>query len=112
MWQCRVPGLAAELGATALRAVLGSIRPSCGVISQLTESLRRSGFTGHWRVGRSNRPYCTVRLDIVEGPFEAPSAIYDYKYGGARLPQSRVDHILKVAGLDPSVPVLEVRPAP
>lgn len=52
----------------------------------------------------------TVRLDVVEGPLTSPTAVYDYKFGGASLSSGRISRIRTGAGLGPNVPVLEINP--
>lgn len=52
-----------------------------------------------------------VRLDVVQGPIDAPTAIYDLKTGSARLTKSRIAQIR--ANLPKGfqdIPVLEIRP--
>jgi hypothetical protein len=41
----------------------------------------------------------SVRLDVVVGDLKTPSAVYDFKFGGARLSNSRIGQIRKAAGL-------------
>ncbi|MFN9640423.1 MAG: polymorphic toxin-type HINT domain-containing protein [Pirellula sp.] len=52
----------------------------------------------------------TIRLDVVEGPLNNPTAIFDYKFGNAILSPNRINQIRNGAGLGPNVPVLPVRP--
>ena len=59
-----------------------------------------------WQSGQGVRG--SVRLDVVEGNLRNPTAIYDYKFGTARLPQSRIDQIRRVGGFSPDVPVIGV----
>lgn len=58
-------------------------------------------------------PYGTrgsVRLDVVEGPLTSPTAIYDFKTGGAALGPGRIALIRSnLPGGGNGVPVLEVR---
>jgi RHS repeat-associated protein len=52
-----------------------------------------------------------VRLDVVQGPVDAPTSIYDLKTGSARLTKSRIAQIR--ANLPEGfqdIPVLEIRP--
>jgi RHS repeat-associated protein len=53
----------------------------------------------------------SVRLDVVEGPLDNPSTVYDLKTGSATLTPSRIlqiqSHLPPLAG---TVPVYEVRP--
>jgi hypothetical protein len=51
-----------------------------------------------------------IRLDVVEGPLNNPTAVYDYKFGNAVLSPSRVIQIRSGAGLSPGVPVNAVHP--
>jgi hypothetical protein len=61
-------------------------------------------------------PYGTqgsVRLDVVEGPTDAPTAVYDLKTGSAVLTPSRIAEIL--SHLPPgfnNIPVVAIYPAP
>ncbi|ROH85916.1 hypothetical protein ED236_09310 [Pseudomethylobacillus aquaticus] len=52
----------------------------------------------------------SVRLDVVEGPLSNPTAIYDYKFGGAQLSPSRITQIRSIAGGNSNVPIFPVRP--
>ncbi|MCB9933083.1 MAG: RHS repeat-associated core domain-containing protein [Planctomycetes bacterium] len=52
----------------------------------------------------------SVRLDVVDGPLDSPTAVYDYKFGGARLKPARINRIRQVAGIGPHVPIHEVKP--
>ena len=61
-----------------------------------------------WQPGMPLRG--TIRLDVVEGPLNAPTSVFDYKFGGATLSPGRVTQIRAGANLGPSVPVLEVKP--
>lgn len=61
-----------------------------------------------WQPGMPLRG--TIRLDVVEGPLTSPTAVYDYKFGGAALSAARISQIRAGAGLGSSVPVLEVKP--
>ena len=58
-------------------------------------------------------PYGTrgsVRLDVVEGPLNAPTAIYDFKMGSAALSPARINQIRgHFPGGGSNVPVLEIR---
>lgn len=53
----------------------------------------------------------SVRLDVVEGPLNAPTAIYDLKTGSATLTPGRIqqirDHLPIVSQ---TVPIIEIRP--
>jgi hypothetical protein len=63
------------------------------------------------RVWESGMPLKgTVRLDVVEGPLTSPTAVFDYKFGGATLSPARISRIRAGAGLGPNIPVLEVNP--
>jgi len=61
-----------------------------------------------WQPGMPVRG--SIRLDVVEGPPNAPTSVFDYKFGGATLSPGRVTQIRAGANLGPSVPVLEVKP--
>ena len=50
----------------------------------------------------------SVRLDVVEGDLLNPTAVYDYKFGGARLSPERIDYIRRVTGFSKSVPIIGV----
>jgi len=52
----------------------------------------------------------SIRLDVVEGPLNNPAAIFDYKFGTARFPQSRIDQIRRVGQFGDDVPISGVRP--
>lgn len=52
----------------------------------------------------------TVRLDVVEGPLNAPTNVFDYKFGNATLTPQRINHIRGTSGISPTVPILEVKP--
>jgi RHS repeat-associated protein len=52
----------------------------------------------------------SIKLDVVEGDLISPSAVYDYKFGGARLKEPRIFEIRTGANLGVDIPVLEVRP--
>jgi hypothetical protein len=52
----------------------------------------------------------SIRLDVVEGPLNNPTRVWDYKFGGAQLTPARVNQIRTGAGLGPNVPVDAVRP--
>ncbi|MFN7813812.1 MAG: hypothetical protein ACK5SI_14250, partial [Planctomycetia bacterium] len=52
----------------------------------------------------------SIRLDVVEGPLNNPTWIWDYKFGGAQLTPARINQIRTGAGLGPNVPVVPVRP--
>jgi len=58
-------------------------------------------------------PYGTrgsVRLDVVEGPLNAPTAIFDFKTGSATLSPARINQIRShLPGGGGNVPVLEIR---
>jgi hypothetical protein len=61
-----------------------------------------------WKPGMPIRG--SVRLDVVEGPLSNPTAVWDYKFGNARLTQDRINQIQATAGIRPSVPIEAVRP--
>lgn len=50
----------------------------------------------------------TIRLDVVKGPLTSPTAVFDYRFGGASLSPARILQIRSGARLGSSVPVLEV----
>ena len=52
----------------------------------------------------------SVRLDVVEGPRNAPEAVFDLKTGKAKLSSARVEQIQANLPGGDSVPVTEVRP--
>jgi hypothetical protein len=51
----------------------------------------------------------SVELDVVENT-GSPTAVWDYKFGNARLSAKRIQQIPNEAGLGANVPVLEVKP--
>lgn len=58
-------------------------------------------------------PYGTkgsVRLDVVNGPVNAPAAVYDLKTGSATLTPARIRQIQSHIPGGSSVPVTEIRP--
>jgi hypothetical protein len=61
-----------------------------------------------WRPG--NPLTGSVRLDVVEGPLNNPSWVWDYKFGDSQLTPARISQIRAGAGLGSNVPVDEVRP--
>jgi RHS repeat-associated protein len=52
----------------------------------------------------------SVRLDVVNGPLDAPLAVYDLKTGGATLTPGRIQQIQSHIPGGASVPVILVRP--
>jgi hypothetical protein len=52
----------------------------------------------------------SIRVDIVEGPLKAPTAVYDLKAGGAKLTPDRIGQIQQHIPGGRNVPVMEVRP--
>jgi RHS repeat-associated protein len=52
----------------------------------------------------------SIRLDVVEGPVDNPTAIWDYKFGGAELTPERVQQIRQVGQFGPNVPINAVHP--
>jgi hypothetical protein len=52
----------------------------------------------------------SVRLDVVEGPIDNPTWVWDYKSGNARLDDTRINDIRSVAGFGPNLPIHEVKP--
>jgi hypothetical protein len=61
-----------------------------------------------WQPGMPLRG--SIRLDVVEGPLNNPTWVWDYKFGGAQLTPARINQIRTGAGLGPIVPVDAVRP--
>lgn len=61
-----------------------------------------------WQPGMPLRG--STRLDVVEGPLNSPTWVWDYKFGGAQLTPARINQIRTGAGLGPNVPVDAVRP--
>jgi RHS repeat-associated protein len=58
-------------------------------------------------------PYGTpgsIRVDVVEGPLNAPTAVYDLKTGSATLSPARVEQIQSHLPGGSNVPVQEIRP--
>ena len=58
-------------------------------------------------------PYGTkgaVRVDVVQGPRDAPQAIYDLKTGSAELTLERIQQIQQHVPGGSSVPVIEIKP--
>jgi RHS repeat-associated protein len=51
----------------------------------------------------------SIRVDVVEGPLNAPTAIYDLKTGGATLTPQRISQIQQHVPGGNKVPVIEVR---
>jgi hypothetical protein len=51
----------------------------------------------------------SIRVDVVEGPLNAPTSVYDLKTGGAKLTPSRIQQIQQHVPGGSSVPVIEVR---
>jgi RHS repeat-associated protein len=52
----------------------------------------------------------SIRLDVVEGPLDNPTAIFDYKFGGATLTPKRIQQIRQVGQFGPNVPIIGVHP--
>lgn len=52
----------------------------------------------------------SVRLDVVNGPLNAPVSIFDLKTGGAMLTPSRIQQIQSHVPGGANVPVFQVRP--
>jgi hypothetical protein len=52
----------------------------------------------------------TIRLDVVEGPLNGPTAVWDYKFGVQGLTPARISQIRAGAPLSSTTPILEVRP--
>jgi hypothetical protein len=52
----------------------------------------------------------SIRLDVVKGPLDAPTFVWDYKFGGATLSPSRITTIQNGIPGGASVQVLQVKP--
>ena len=52
----------------------------------------------------------SVRVDVVEGPIDAPTCCYDLKTGGAKLTPARTTQIQDELPGGSKVPVKEIRP--
>jgi RHS repeat-associated protein len=52
----------------------------------------------------------SIRLDVVEGPLNNPTCVWDYKFGSAQLTPARIKRIRTGAGLGPNVPVNPIFP--
>jgi RHS repeat-associated protein len=52
----------------------------------------------------------SIRLDVVEGALDNPTAIFDYKFGGAVLTPERIQQIRRVGQFGPNVPITAVHP--
>lgn len=52
----------------------------------------------------------SVRLDVVDGPLDAPISVFDLKTGGATLTPARIQQIQSHVPGGANVPVFEVRP--
>jgi hypothetical protein len=52
----------------------------------------------------------SIRLDVVQGPINSPTVVWDYKFGDAVLTPGRINRIRTGAGLGPNVPIVPVRP--
>lgn len=53
----------------------------------------------------------SVRADVIEGPLNSPTAIYDLKTGSATLTPARIQQLQQhILGGPSSVPILEIRP--
>jgi hypothetical protein len=53
---------------------------------------------------------CSVRLDVVNGPLNAPVSIFDLKTGSATLTPARIQQIQSHIPGGANVPVFPVRP--
>jgi hypothetical protein len=51
-----------------------------------------------------------VPFYVVEGPLDNPTAIFDYKFGGATLTPQRIQQIRQVGQFGPNVPITGVHP--
>jgi len=61
-----------------------------------------------WQPGDGLRG--TVRLDVVEGPINSPTNVFDYKFGNAQLTPLRINQIRNTSGSGPNVPIIQVTP--
>jgi hypothetical protein len=70
-------------------------------------------YLGGANLGRSVNLKGSVRLDVVEGPVTAPTAVYDFKFTIDPNPQMSPARLAKIraeAGLSPNVPVEPIHP--
>lgn len=61
-----------------------------------------------WEPGSGLRG--SVRLDVVEGALNNPTAVFDYKFGNSILSNSRINKIRRIGGFGPDIPIIQVRP--
>ena len=61
-----------------------------------------------WEAGMPTKG--SIRLDVVEGPRNMPTKVWDYKFGSAKLSQSRITQIQNGIPNRANVPVLEIKP--
>jgi hypothetical protein len=70
-------------------------------------------YLGGQNLGRSVNLKGSVRLDVVEGPVQSPTAVYDFKFTVNPNPvmsPSRITKIRTEAGLAATVPIEPVHP--
>ena len=51
----------------------------------------------------------SIRLDVVDGPLNNPTQVFDFKFGQSGLSESRIDNIYSQVGSS-NFPVTEIRP--
>ncbi len=116
---------ALQILATQAEAKVGQYGPVAGTLKhsefqRLVNALNRSDLTTEVNylngvVIRSNSAG-SVRLDVVEGPLDAPIAVYDLKTGSASLDAARIRQIrshLPNGGMSKNgnpIPIIEIRP--
>gem|GEM_PF-4463746 len=54
--------------------------------------------------------FVTDAQDVVEGPLDSPTHVWDYKFGGATLSPSRTTQIQNGIPNGTNVPILMVKP--
>lgn len=52
----------------------------------------------------------SIKLDVIKGPANRPSFVWDYKFGQATLSQSRITTIQSGIPTGGNVPVFEIKP--
>ncbi len=104
------PGTSAHVAGTLKHTTFARLVRGLGRPDLTTEVIYRNGRVFNRNVRGS------VRLDVVEGPLNAPTAIYDLKTGAVGLSAARIQQIrnhLPNGGRLPNgqpIPVIEVRP--
>lgn len=89
---------------TLSNRLYGNARGLTGEVQYL-----RGSAVGAWSTGP--RRSGAVVLDVVEGPLNNPSAIYDYKFGLSTWGSSRIGQIRSVANLGPTYNnIYEIKP--